>query len=139
MAQPTPTQTYIYADVDALEGINKVGSKQCVALVQLEAGAPITSTWREGAAVRGNQTIARGTAIATFVNGRYASNAHGNHAALYMGQDATGITVMDQWYSDRTKPTISSRHILFRGKNRNGSYVDPSNNADAFSVITSGP
>ena len=132
---PTPPRTYQYADVDSLEGADKVGSKQCVALVQIKAGAPVSTAWREGTAVRGQTTLARGTAIATFVNGRYPNQAHGNHAALYMGQDATGITVMDQWTSDKTKPTISARHLSFLGKDKHGNYINPSNNADAFSVI----
>lgn len=132
---PTPATTYRYADVDTLEGAAKVGSGQCVALVQVEAGAPVTSTWVAGDAVRGQTMLAKGTAIATFENGRYPNHPHGNHAALYIGQDATGITVMDQWAGDKNKPTISSRHIAFKGKDKNGNYVDPSNNADAFSVI----
>lgn len=123
---------YVYANVGDLEGAAKAGNGQCVRLVQVYGNAPVTSSWREGAAVRGNTTIARGTAIATFVNGRYPNQAHGNHAALYMSQDATGITVMDQWTS---KATISSRKLLFKGKNRDGTYIDPSNNGDAMSII----
>nr|WP_249185763.1 BPSL0067 family protein [Burkholderia ambifaria] len=30
---------------------------------------------------------------------------------------------------------VKKRHIPFRGKDRNGRYIDPSNNADAFSVV----
>jgi hypothetical protein len=51
-----------------------------------------------------------------------------------MSQDASGITVMDQWVST-SKPTISSRKLFFKGKNRDGTFVDPSNNGDAFSII----
>ena len=126
---------YVYAKVDDLEDTEKVGSKECVALVQQYAGAPVTSLWKEGAAVRGALTLTKGTAIATFVGGKYQSHAHGNHAALYISQDAAGITVMDQWRSDKTKPKVSSRHIPFRGKDKSGNYLNPSNNADAFSVI----
>ncbi len=42
---------------------------------------------------------------------------------------------MDQWKDDESKPEISSRHIRSKGKNKDGSFVDPSNNADAFFVI----
>ncbi|WP_425228165.1 BPSL0067 family protein [Sphingomonas sp.] len=126
---------YVYTDVDDLEATDKVGSGQCVVLVQHYAAAPVTSQWREGAAVRGQALLAKGTAIATFVGGRYESHRHGNHAALYLRQDATGIWIMDQWTSAKTKPRVSSRHIAFKGKDKNGNYVDPSNNADAFAVI----
>ena len=123
---------YIYADVDDLEGKPLAGSGQCVALVQTYAKAPLTSTWTEGEKVKGNTTIQKGTAIATFVGGKYPNKSHGNHAALYLSQDATGIKVMDQWSS---KGKIGSRTLTFQGQNKDGTYVDPSNNGDAFSVI----
>lgn len=126
---------YVYADVDLLEGLPLVGSHSCVALVQHYANLPHTSTWSAGPVVKGNTTIAKGTAIATFVDGKYPNKAHGNHAAFYISQDATGIRVMDQWAGDKSKPTISSRPLLFKGRNKDGSFKDPSNNADAFFVI----
>jgi hypothetical protein len=44
------------------------------------------------------RSLAVGTAIATFdAGGHYPNNAHGNHAAIYLGQDAQGIRVVDQW------------------------------------------
>ncbi len=83
----------------------------------------------------GQVALEKGTAIATFVNGRYPNKASGNHAAYYISQDAGGITVIDQWAGDPKKPTISQRYIGAKGKDKNGNFVDPSNNADAFSVI----
>ena len=71
---------YVYSDVENLDGTDKVGSKQCVALIQHYARAPNTGAWKEGSAVFGSGTIAKGTA-------------------------------------------------------KDGSYLDPSNNADAYSVI----
>ena len=126
--------SFIYAAVDALEGTAKVGSTQCVVLVQTYAKAPKTSSWKEGAVVRGNQKIAKGTGIATFVGGKYPNASSGNHAALYICQDASGIKVMDQW-SGPSKPKVSSRVLKFKGKNKAGGYTDPSNNGDSFSVI----
>jgi hypothetical protein len=41
---------------------------------------------------------------------------------------------MDQW-NRSDKKVISSRFIHRLGKNKDGSYVRPSDNADAFSVI----
>jgi hypothetical protein len=71
----------------------------------------------------------RGTAIATFINGKYPSLPTGNHAAIYDGQDATGIWVWEQWVNH----PVSRRHILFHdGKG------DLVNDGDAYSVITTG-
>jgi hypothetical protein len=134
--EATPKTSHVYADVDKLEGTDKVGSKQCVALVKYYLGdAPASGGWSEGEQVVGNATIVKGTAIATFVNGKYESKKTGNHAAFYMNQDDNGITIMDQWVDDAVKPKVSSRHIKRKGKSANGSLVNPSNNADAFSII----
>jgi hypothetical protein len=130
--------SYSVADVMSLEKTDLVGSHECVALVQIKAGAPHTSMWAEGEKVRGNLLLRPGTAIATFVNGKYQSHAHGNHAALYIKQDAGGIYLMDQWNDRSAKPkktTVSSRYIQFFGKDKHGNYNSPSNNGDAFSVI----
>ena len=127
--------SYVYAKVEDLDQTDKVGSRQCVALLQHYAGLPQTAQWTEGRTVVGDATIAAGTAIATFVGGRYRSLATGNHAAFLVSQDATGIWVMDQWASDKTKPKVSKRHLLKKGRHKDGTFVDPSNNADAYSVI----
>ena len=133
---------YVYSKVDDLEGKEKVSLTSCASLVQWYTRAPgdAKKTWREGIKVRGNGgTIKRGTAVATFVNGRYPSGLHGKHAALYLEQDATGEWVMDQWEGE-SKPTISKRLMLFKGKTGDGkSFVDPANNGDALSVIMSEP
>ena len=127
--------SYVYSKVDELDGTEKVGSKQCVALLQHYQNLPGTKFWTEGAAAWGNRFIMKGTAIATFVNGKYESLSTGNHAAFYVSQDTKGIWIMDQWSSDISKPKVSMRHIKPRGRNKSGAYIDPSNNADAFSVI----
>jgi hypothetical protein len=88
---------YEYRKVDDLEKHELVGSHQCVALVQLYAGAPRTLSWKQGKAVLGNTLLRKGTAIATFVNG--------------------------------------SRFIPALGKDKNGRFVSPSDNADAYFVI----
>lgn len=126
---------YVYADVDTLQDTPKVRNKQCVALVQHYKNLPITTTWKEGKAVLGNKDIVKGTAIATFAGGLYLSLPKDNHAAFYISQDADGIWVMDQWADDIKKPKISKRHIQKKGKHPNGKYIDPSNNAEAYSVI----
>jgi hypothetical protein len=126
---------YVYAQVDDLEGTAKVGSKQCVALLQHYAGLPATGAWQEGRKVIGDMSVAKGTAIATFVDGRYKSLPTGNHAAFFIGQDASGMWVMDQWASDTSKPAVSRRYLRRKGQLPSGAFVDPSNNADAYSVV----
>ena len=124
---------FIYKKVESLEGKPKVFGGECAGLVQWHTRAGKADTWREGIKVRNNgRTIKKGTAIATFVDGTYPNKPHGNHAALYISQTINGIYVMDQW---TTKPTISKRFLRFRGKKTDGSYIDPSNNGDALSVI----
>jgi hypothetical protein len=127
--------SYIYSEVDDLDQSDLVGSHQCVALVQHYTNAHQTSTWKEGEPVKGNMRIKKGTAIATFVNKKYPQRTHGNHAALYFSQDAGGIWVIDQWKGDPNKPKVSKRYLLSKGKRKDGTYIDSSNNADAFSII----
>lgn len=126
---------YVYPEAGRLENNEKVGTFECVALVQHFTNAPPTSAWREGERVMGNKNLSPGTAIATFVNGRYPNRPHGNHAAFYLGQVDGGIYVMDQWRDMLKKPKISKRFIRAKGKTKAGNYIEPSNNADAFSVI----
>ena len=66
---------------------------ECVALVRKLTGAPEAKKWDSGSLVRGNQTIQPGTAIATFDKG----SRYRGHAAIYLGQDAKGLIVFDQW------------------------------------------
>jgi hypothetical protein len=126
---------YVYSQVDSLAGTAKVGSQSCVALVQHYGKLPQTTLWKEGQNVLGALTLAKGTAIATFVDGKYPNLPTGNHAAFYVSQDANGLWIMDQWNSDTTKPKVSKRYVSKKGKLANGHFVDPSNNAEAFSVI----
>lgn len=77
-----------------------VGSGQCVALVQAaDPNVGLTRTWTQGAQVMGNTSLQPGTAIATFgPNGTYTNSTDGSsHAAIYLGQNAQGIQVEDQW------------------------------------------
>lgn len=77
-----------------------VGSGQCVALVQTaDPNVGLTATWRQGDAVQDNNSLAPGTVIATFgPNGTYTNSLDGSsHAAIYLGQNAQGIQVEDQW------------------------------------------
>ncbi|MFO1253791.1 MAG: BPSL0067 family protein [Inhella sp.] len=89
---------------------NAQGRTECVEFVRQAAGAAPTATWRAGLHVltaQGN-AIARGTAIATFdEHGRYPSDGQGRHAAIYLGHDAHGIRVLDQWNDQgEVKPRV---------------------------------
>ena len=128
---------YIYSRVLELQEKPKVGSKECVALLQhYSSGIGPTGIWTEGEPVYGNIEIVPGTAIATFVNGRYHSNTTRNHAAYFIEQGVHGFWVMDQWRDDVKKPHISKRFIKTAGKKMaNGSFPNASNNAYAYSII----
>ena len=120
---------YLAAQPETFAG-EVVGDGHCVAPVKAAAGAPRTAAWRRGAAVRGNRRIRRGTAIATFeADGTYASRP-GSHAAIYLGQDATGIWVYDQW---RGQP-VHRRLIRFEG-GRGSGQGSKSNDGRRFAVI----
>lgn len=123
---------YIYENAEKLIGEDTVDTKQCVALIQHYTKAPHTMLWRKGDEVKGNITLKTGTAIATFVDGKYKNHSHGNHAAFYVGQNSAGIWVVDQWSGLKT---INKRLLRYKGVDKTGHYVTPSNNGDAFSVI----
>ena len=101
MADSTSAASPASASTDLSSYIGRsVGTGQCVALVK--AANPSlgpASSWTGGASVQGNTTLAPGTPIATFSsNDRYANATDGtSHAAIYLGQDHTGILVLDQW------------------------------------------
>ncbi len=82
-----------------------VGNGQCVMFVQAAAMTGHTSSWRCGDIVKKSQ-LAEGTAIATFdADGKYANDTHGrSHAAIYLSQDADGISVLDQWVEVTKNP-----------------------------------
>lgn len=128
--------SFVYKEVDQLNGHAKVGNGDCVAPVRTFALLPQTARWKPGAEVLGNRALARGTAIATFVNGRYPNKPHGNHAALFLVHAAGGFWVMDQWKGERKK-TISPRFIpvLRSAPDRDGSWPRASDDARAYSVI----
>jgi len=126
---------HVYRDARKLENEPKIGDFECVFLVKHHTGLGWTGSWRQGAAVVGNTHIAEGTAIATFVNGKWPGLDHGNHSGFYLGQVSNGIYIIDQWPNMVTKPKIKKRFIYRQGKDANGNYINPTENADAFSII----
>jgi hypothetical protein len=70
--------------------------------------------------------IAKGTVIATFVNGRYQNLRQGNHAALFIRQVPGGIEIFDQWRNH--KP---SARVIHFGRSAAGA----SNRPELYSVV----
>jgi hypothetical protein len=102
-------------------------SRECVALVKHFTNVGHISLWRKGDPVMGPFPIAPGTAIATFDNRNRFPATTGWHSALYVSEDADGITVVDQ-YPHPLKP-IGGRYI------RANSHQGRPNDAFMFSVI----
>ena len=122
---------YIATNPESYSG-KVVGTGQCVPFVQEASGAPNTQMWKQGKQVKGNLMIAKGTAIATFDSaGQYTNSIDGtSHAAIYVSQDATGITVWDQWKIP--KQPVHQRNIRFQG---GAAGTKPVNDGDFFYVI----
>lgn len=116
---------YVCTNPEKYDG-KVVDNGQCVRFVQVAANVPHTSSWTQGEHVKESSYISPGTALATFINGVYPNNDHGNHAAIYISHDATGIKVWDQWKGK----AVSTRTIRY--KEGDG---DPSNDGDFFYVI----
>jgi hypothetical protein len=121
--------TYIANNPESYSG-KVVGTGQCVAYVQEASGAPNTSLWTKGGLVKGESTLPKGTAIATFSSeGKYTNSLDGtSHAAIYISQDAVGIKVWDQW---KGQP-VHQRTIRFQG---GAAGTKPVNDGDYFYVI----
>ncbi len=118
--------SYVCTDPESYEG-QAVGTGHCVVYVQKASGAPKAKEWKEGEKVRDSLLIQKGTAIATFVDGKYLNKPTGNHAAIYISQnDKSGIWVYDQWVGH----PVEKRIIRFRG-----GHGTASNDGDAFSII----
>lgn len=86
---------------------NAKGNTECVAFVQMAAlvgggSVPRTSDWRKGKYVKDLTAgeITKGTVIATFdEHDLYPTSAR--HAAVYISHNDKGITVYDQWNSQK--------------------------------------
>ena len=95
---------YVLLDLTTLEDKPVLGDGNCVMIVKMAVPGLIdrpTSQWREGRKVVGSTGIARGTAIATFENGRYPNRSSGNHAAIFLSYAGASIWVLDQWKTKR--------------------------------------
>jgi hypothetical protein len=118
---------YIAANPDHFVG-KKMGSGQCVAYVEAITMIGPTGTWHAGIKVlsASQGEIAKGTVIATMVDGHYPNHAHGNHAAIYLSHDHDGIRVIDQWVG---------QVVHYRTIHNRGDQGSPSNDASKFYVV----
>eukprot|EP01137_Pigoraptor_chileana_P029318 Opistho-2@14415 len=92
---------------------------ECVSFVKVcSKDTRTTSQWSAGQRVHG-ANLPSGTTIATFPSGSYSG-----HAAVYVGQNADGIQVWDQWVGH----PVSQRTIRWNG-------TGISNNGDSFFAI----
>ena len=135
---------FVYREVEQLWHKPLAGSGTCVDIIKEYVpglmGLP-TTAWKAGvnAMEAGSSKIARGTAIATFENGRYPGRDHDNHAAIVLKVMGSGIWVMDQWKGDKNRPYIERRLIRIppphKQRRADGTFMTPSDNALAFYVI----
>jgi hypothetical protein len=121
-------QMWVIKDFDKLRD-TVVGSGKCPGIVQSHGGLPLVRFWFEGPKVRGTPAIPYGTAVATFVDGKYPNWEHGNHVAIYIDQDPVkGVLVFDQW----TGQPAGYRWMKYKDE---AGIVDRSNNGSALSIV----
>ena len=107
------------------------GRSECVELIKGLLGAPRTGLWREGRKLKSNaDQIQPGTAIATFVNGRYPNwqRRGSKHAAIFLRATDSGIYVLDQFAHQRS---VKERFIPWHHPRDRSA----SNNASSYSTV----
>jgi len=110
-------------------------SDQCVALVKAAVpGIGPSSLWKEGDKITGfgKPPLERGTAIATFENGKYMNRPTGNHAAIFL-EYGTKDGKQGMWVLDQSAQyNAGRRFISFNSPDRS-----PSMRGERYSVIRS--
>ncbi|MEJ7806721.1 MAG: BPSL0067 family protein [Telluria sp.] len=127
---------YICPNLRALEDQLLAGDGDAASLIRSTVPGlrgTASSGWRQGAPVVGAQRIARGTAIATFEDGRYANRSGVDHAAIFLEYAGAGIWVLEQ--GDGDDGGAVQRFIPTGEAGHDGSLAEPSKAAAAFSVI----
>lgn len=105
---------FVVPSVRSLERHPLVGSGDCVDLIKAfipRLASLSTRMWKAGERVIDTTNLRPGTAIATFVDGKYPQNTSGQHAAFFLAYAGKAIWVMDQWKNDHMKPHVSARLI----------------------------
>ncbi len=143
---------YIYTAVDSLQDHALFGSGTCVDLIKLMVPGlkgVSTQAWKPGdnvmEAYQAGKVIPRGTAIATFDNGRYPQTCpvgypgSCHHAAMLLSVAKGGMWIMDQYNTDSNRLFVGKRFIRIpppsERKLPNGRWRNAGNNALAFHVI----
>jgi hypothetical protein len=101
----SPASAATFADYQQYVGSYYGANEQCVSLTRdFDSALPASSLWQQGEQVEGATDIAPGTPIATFnFDGAYGppdspGGASGvGHTGIYLGQDASGVQILDQW------------------------------------------
>ena len=135
-----------YSKVDELVELDEaVGSGSCAALIQhYVQGIGKTATWVPGPRVANlsENTLAKGTVIATFWNGKYPGKDTGNHVAFYLGHNAKVIQVVEQWKGKTVKEAKAARPaggIQFKGitvpADQSGEPPKMTNTAEYYHVV----
>ena len=131
---------FVNAKFRELIGKEPMGDGYCVTLVKEvfpELKDKHTSSWRAGKNVLQSRTVAPGTAIATFVDGRYPAKNRGNHAAIFYGYAGdSAFWIVDQYRGSKTYTLIGARLLRPPRPNRDGSLPENmSNIPSAFWTI----
>ncbi|HEU5436788.1 MAG TPA: BPSL0067 family protein, partial [Telluria sp.] len=130
--------SFVYPKAGDLAGDPIVGKGECVDLIKQFVPGLIgvtTQAWREGANVMASPQLQRGTAIATFFDGKFPHKDTGQHAAMFLAHSGAGFWVIEQ--HKKSKTIIRRRIEIPRNGQRQAdrSFPNASNNALAFSVI----
>jgi hypothetical protein len=128
-AQSAAGSAHVLLDPESYIGrenfTNSDGDHECVEFACQAGGAPHpTSLWQQGTHVESRMTIAKGTWVATFVNGRY----HGHVGAFLSIDEAGNLTLIDQFDSrgrvDRTTYHVKSQTYTGRISNDPSKYYE---------------
>jgi len=153
-AYPLSTITSPEAAQAIASGGTSIGvNQECASLTKaLTPGIGAASTWTQGNIVQGNMSIPVGAPIATFnFTSSYATGSGlgygpvyspggtsgSSHTGIYMGQDATGLFILEQWNGQ--PPRIA--HYLWAGGAESGNkyYVIANANGSASPAVEGPP
>lgn len=136
---------FIHPRAMALINTPMVGDGECVALVQhFMLGIGNTHTWKgEEKRVIETNDLQIGTVVANLENGKWPGKKHGNHVGFFYRYGSwdmekrlfTSFFIIEQ-FNARGMQKIQLRELRSKGHWKGGEYIDPSNNADAFYILS---
>lgn len=127
----------VIPDVDQAFGVQCVGLVKYYAVDDKGNAIPATGSWDEGTSVKDAVAagkIDRGTAIATFHDGKYPQKPTDKHACFFIDEqdDKSGFRVLEQNVKPFPKK-IQVRVLKYQGKPDDGDIE--MNNGDCYSII----